>query len=440
MLNNEKNEINANMDLIMNNKKKIIWFLNQNSYLPEDGPHIRHFAIGKYLARKEYEPFVFAANELHHNGRKIDTGKKSFVTRGRDGVRFLYIKTHRYEKNDIHRVINILSYYFNLFKVSRKVEKKYGKPDVIYASCMYPTALIAGNKLAKKYGVKCIAESRDIIPEGFITKGTLKEEGLLAKFLTHCMKRIYYRADALVFTMSGGKQYVLDQAWDKQHGGKIDINNVFYVNNGVDFEEVEFGKKQYVLEDEDLDNDDCFKVVYFGAIRFLNQMPLFIETAKSLKKKGYSKIKILMWGSGTKFTEMKAELDKLQLNNIVLKGYVDKKYIPGIASRADLFIGTGNSCVVGKYGMSFNKLFDYLAGGKPIILPFSVADSIVAGSGAGTELEQPTGEELAKEIIRYAEMPKDEYLRYCERAISTSKQFDYEVLSEKVDNIIKSLL
>ena len=38
--------------------KKIIWFLNQNSYLPEDGPHIRHYTLGKYLSKFGYESVV----------------------------------------------------------------------------------------------------------------------------------------------------------------------------------------------------------------------------------------------------------------------------------------------------------------------------------------------------------------------------------------------
>lgn len=421
-----------------NGKKKIIWFINQNSYLPEDGPHTRHFTLGKYMARDGYEPFVFAANELHHNGRRIDTKKKLFVSKVRDEVRFLYIKTHHYEKNDFHRILNILSYYFNIFRACKVIANTYGKPDIIYASSMYPTALVAGNKLAKKYGAKCIAESRDIIPEGFVTKGTLKENGILAKILTKWMKHIYYGADALVFTMSGGKHYILDHHWDREHGGKIDLNKVYYINNGVDYEEVLSNRKKNVLEDEDLDNPDCFKVVYFGAIRFLNQMPLYIEAAKALKKYGYSDIKILMWGNGTKLDEMREDLTRLKLDNIILKGYVDKKFIPGIAARANLFVGTGNSCIVGKYGMSFNKLFDYLAGGKPVILPFPVANSIVAGNGAGTELVEPSGEDLAKEIIRYYKMPEEEYLQYCRNAENVGRQFDYFNLSKKVEAITET--
>ena len=55
---------------------------------------------------------------------------------------------------------------------------------------------------------------------------------------------------------------------------------------------------------------------------------------------------------------MQKVLDEEGLDNIVLKGFVDKKYIPGISRRADLFIGSGNGSSTDRYGASFNKLFD----------------------------------------------------------------------------------
>lgn len=423
----------------MGKKKKIIWFLNQNSYMPEDGPHIRHYTFGKYLARRGYEPFVFAANELHHSGMRIDTGDKKYIEKISEGVHFFYVKTFHYEKNDYKRILNIISYYKILFRICEEAAKKYGKPDVIYASNMYPTALVAGIKMAKKYGVKCICENRDLIPEGFVTKGTFKKTGVLSKILTKWMQGIYYKADALVFTMSGGAQYIRDHKWDKEHGGKVDMERVYYINNGVDLEVSRENAVNYVVPDEHLDSPDCFKVVYFGAIRFLNKMPLFVETAKELKKRGYNNIKILMWGNGTKLDEMRRQLAEYHLDNIVLKGYVEKKYIPGIAKRADLFIGTGNSCCVGEYGMSFNKLFDYLAAGKPTILPFKVAESIIEANGAGIELDMADASQLTDAIIKYYEMEKETYKKYCDNAIAISKQFDYALLSRKVENIIENI-
>lgn len=425
----------------MKNKKQRtrIWFLNQNSYMPEDGPHIRHYALGKYMARNGYEPYVFAGNELHHVGRRIDTGDADYVERISEGVHFYYIKTAHYEKNNYKRILNICSYYKSVFKVCREIESRYGPPDVIYASSMYPTALIAGIRMAKKYHVKCICEHRDIVPDGFVTKGTFKQNGFIAKAARLFMKKTYLDADSIVFTMEGGPQYLIDQKLDAEHGGKIDMSKVFYINNGVDLEQSRSDAEDYVTPDEDLDNPDLFHVVYLGAIRFLNKMPLFLEAARELKRMGRNDIKILMWGTGTKLDEMRKQLKEEGLDNLVLKGYVEKKYIPGIAKRADLFIGTGNSSNM-KYGMSFNKLFDYLAAGKPIILPFKVGNSIVDANGAGIEMNEASGKNLADEIIRFADMDETEYSGYCRRSKALVDRFSYEKLAMQLEGILQDMV
>lgn len=417
-----------------------IWIINHFAYLPEDGPHTRHFTMGKYLARLGYEPTVFAANELHGTGRTIKTGRDLYAEKHKDNVKFLYVKSHHYEKNDIHRVINIISCYFNMLKVCRMEAKRNGPPDVIYASSLYPTALMVGIKLAKKYKTKCISETRDIVPDGFITQGTFKANGIIAKTTRFIMRRLYEKSDALVFTMSGGPQYILDMGWDIPHGGKIDPKRVYYINNGVDLEAFEENARSFVLPDNDLDNENLFKVVYLGAIRFFNKMSLYLDAAKELKKRGRDDIKILMWGTGTKIEEMRQQLIDQGLDNLVLKGYVEKKYIPAIAKRADLFIGTGNSSCVDKYGISFNKLFDYMAGSKPIILPFRVNDSIVAANGLGVEMNEADGIKLAEEIIRFADMNKSDYKEYCDSAQAIVSEYSYEALSAKLDHIICGLL
>lgn len=419
---------------------KNIWFFNQNAYLPEDGPHTRTYTLGKYMVPDGYTPFVFAGNELHHVGRTVNTEGKPFLEKSGEGVRFFYVKTTPYRKNDYRRILNILSFYRNLFKVAKTVEKLYGKPDVIYASSMYPTALLAGVKIAGKYGIKCICENRDLIPDGFVSDGTLKKDGLIARMASKWMRKVLYRADALVFTMEGGKQYIIDHQWDIANGGKIDLNKVYYINNGVDLEAYHQNEAKYVLPDEDLDNPELFKVVYFGAVRLMNKTSVFVDMARILgNSEEGKKIKILIWGAGTKLEEMRESLKEQGLTNITFKGYVDKRYIPGIAARADLFIGTGNGCSVGQYGMSFNKLFDYLAAGKPIILPYKVAYSIVEHNGAGSELDSDTAEAMAAEVLRYYHMDPKEYAGYCERAKKTALQFDYKKLCKDVENVIESL-
>ena len=76
-------------------------------------------------------------------------------------------------------------------------------------------------------------------------------------------KWIYKNSDAVIFTMPGGKEYIVDRKWEN----KVDLNKIFYVNNGVNLEE--FQKNESLIEDPDL-NSSTRKYVYIGSMRKAN--------------------------------------------------------------------------------------------------------------------------------------------------------------------------
>src|SRR5690606_9534274 len=128
------------------------------------------------------------------------------------------------------RLKNMFHFFRNLFRVSREYTKKYGDPDVILASSVHPLTLIAGLKIAKKYRIKCICEIRDLWPESLIAYGILKPKSFLSKLLYQGEKWIYKKADSIIMSWEGGKQYIINQGWEKA----IDISKVHHISNGVD--------------------------------------------------------------------------------------------------------------------------------------------------------------------------------------------------------------
>ena len=69
----------------------------------------------------------------------------------------------------------MIEYYLKIFGVARQEIKQRGKPDVILASSVHPLALVAGIKIAKKIGVPCVCEVRDLWPETFLDFGLQKK-------------------------------------------------------------------------------------------------------------------------------------------------------------------------------------------------------------------------------------------------------------------------
>ena len=91
-------------------------------------------------------------------------------------------------------------------------------------------------------------------------------------------------------------------------------------------------------------------------------------------------------------------------------------------------------------GNSSNKLFEYMASGKPIISTVHMGYSIINKYNCGTELNEDTPEALAKEIMRFHDMDAAERERIGRNAKEGAKDFDFNVLTDKLINVIESVV
>lgn len=413
-----------------------IWILNHYNSTPAYGSLTRHYNIGKCLMEAGHEVVVFSANRVHNSGKMYDTHGKRYEEYTEEVVPFVYVNTTPYDKNGIQRYINLVSYYVNVKHAAKAYEKKHGKPDVIYASSLQPLALNAGLQLAKKYGVKCICEVRDLFPEFLVKSGSITYKSIPGRILFGWEKHVYTKADELIFTMEGGKKYIQDKKWDKANGGPIDLDKVHNINNGVDLSLFDGQREEYVYPDPDLDNPELFCVSFTGSVRKDYGLDMIIQVAELLKEQ--PSIKILIWGGGNCVDELKQEIANKGLSNIVLKGYVDKKYIPSIVSRSSLNLATLIDSYLYKYGVSQNKLFDYLAAGRPVLFSIKPGFSFIEANGAGVELEAARAQDIADAIKKFANMTGSEYKTYCMNARATAEKYDFHILTKRLlEEVIK---
>ena len=152
----------------------------------------------------------------------------------------------------------------------------------------------------------------------------LSEKNPLLRLLYAGEKWIYKKADKLIFTMEGGKDYIVERGWDKASGGPIDISKVYHINNGVDLDAFDYNRRQYQIDDPDLKDANAFNVVYTGSIRRVNQVGLILDVAKIFKKKNIEDIRFLIWGDGDEKEKLQKRAKDEHLNNVCFKGHVDK--------------------------------------------------------------------------------------------------------------------
>lgn len=411
-----------------------IWMMNHYAggmFFDRGG---RHYNFAKYLRRAGYEPTVFCCNAKHNSKAECHFDDDSLWHEHiaeEIGVPFVFVKARTYIGNGKQRVLNMIDFYRNVKKTAKEYAKAHGKPDVILASSVHPLTLVAGIQLAKHFGVKCICEVRDLWPESIVAYSSrLKKSNPIIKLLYAGEKWIYKKADALIFTMEGAYDYIIEQGWEND----IPREKVHHINNGVDLEVFDYNKEHYQIDDPDLEDPNVKRVIYTGSMREANRsITILPEVADELLRKGRTDIQILMYGRGDYAESFKKICEEREVHNLVYKGFVQKNEVPYLLSKAIANILNCDKSEMSQYGSSQNKLFEYLASGHPILSGESDRYSLIINRNCGISKQLNSAEEIADAIIELADHPE----KYPDIR-SVGEEYDFKRLTEELIRIIEA--
>ncbi|MBQ6302433.1 MAG: glycosyltransferase family 4 protein [Clostridiales bacterium] len=398
--------------------KKTIWIVNEYTF--PDYERTRQTNLCHLLDERGYDAYIISGSSLHKVVANRINDKRDFLFVQAPDAKGYMIRTSNYDKT-YERVLVALQFQHRLWKL----RKQLPKPDVIVSDF----AGLFGNgflKWKKKYGTKIIYDILDLWPEGFVEIGLIKRNSLIAKMLYSMEHKSYREADGIIFSMQGGRDYIIDKGWSKEVGGDVDTSNIGYLNNGVNLEKVDEQKGEFILNDPDLDTDK-FKVVYLGSISKMNGVDVLVETARVLQERGNDRVSILVYGFGNQEDKLKKMVSDYGLNNIIFKGKLDYQYGANVLSRGDLNIFTFKDSPLWKYGVSPNKLFMYFSSGKPVLSMIRPNYDLVEEKKAGISVENKP-EIVADAIERFSCMDKAEYDGFCRNSRATAEEYDYKNL------------
>lgn len=405
-------------------------------YLLNIGSIVRHHNLAKYMDKNKYNVYIISSSAVHNSDFNFITDKKKYQLSNIDGVNYIHIKTSQYKGNGIKRVFNILQFYLNTRRVRKKLVKEIGKPDLIYASSPVPTAAVLGLEFAKKLKAKSIIEVRDLWPDSIVSFSVAKKSNILVKVLYHIEKMMYIKADKLVFTMAGGKEYLQT----KKYRDKIDLSKVYNINNGVDIEQYEYNSKNFFIEyDSELNDNSTFKLLYAGSIRKAYNVKQILELAKKIQDNKFDNVRIFLYGNGNEKQEMLKYCQDNNIKNVIFRDFIDNKYIPYIMSKCNICLLHGKNVDIFKYGTSQNKMFAYLFSGKPIISSFYNPYELIEKYGCGITLKNNTLDEYYDAFLKiYNNYDKDKE-KYIVNDRKLLELFDYKKLAVQLEDVIERM-
>jgi len=378
---------------------KRIWIMNHYAVPPTIGGGTRHFDFAEELVKREYDVTVIASSfDLKTRTERLNEGEK-YRIENINGVKFLWIRTFPYKTNDYKRFINMISFAINSYKLLKKFER----PDVIIASSVHPFTCIAGYYLARKFNARYIAEIRDLWPETLIDMGAMRKNSLPAKVFYAIEKFIYDRAEKIIVLLPGAGDYI------KSVGNYKD--KIVYIPNGVlvkRFDDVLKKEMSQDVKDILKEHEDKIKAVYLGAMGPANALHVIIEAAKIIKEKGINNIDILLIGDGPEKERLIKLKEDMQLDNVYIYDPIKKVDVPHLLKNIDICLFNLKDLDVFKYGISPNKMFDYLCSGNPILFSCRATNDLVKESGAGISINPESPVEFANALVTLSRMTEDE--------------------------------
>jgi glycosyltransferase involved in cell wall biosynthesis len=131
-------------------------------------------------------------------------------------------------------------------------------------------------------------------------------------------------------------------------------------------------------------------VLYAGAHGPANGLDFVLDAALSLRER-LPEVTFLLVGNGVDKPALVADAGRRQLRNVVFWDPIPKKNMPAVLGAADVGLHVLADVALFRYGVSPNKLYDYMAAGLPVVTNTGgeIAE-LVRGAEAGLAVE-PTG-------------------------------------------------
>jgi glycosyltransferase involved in cell wall biosynthesis len=198
---------------------------------------------------------------------------------------------------------------------------------------------------------------------------------------------------------------LLPHACEYIAGAGILKEKIVYIPNGVaDFEErapVKVGSVVKLTASIEVLRRDGFLVAgYVGSHTQSNGLDTLIEAARALRDRGAEKVAMVFVGDGPQKAECKRLALDYELSNVFFHGSVPKSAVPTVLDALDVTLFSVRDISVFKYGLSCNKLFDYLASGRPVVSASPVGDTPVITSGGGISVPSERPDAIADALLR----------------------------------------
>jgi glycosyltransferase involved in cell wall biosynthesis len=369
---------------------KHVLLIHQAFVTPEDGGGTRHYELLSHAAEGGHRATV-VTSEIGYLSRSDQTKTRSSSTPALDIQR---VRGYASKKSDFISQLRFLTSF-----AAGAVPRAMSVRDVDLVMGTSPSifqALSAWSVAALKRK-PFLLEIRDLWPEFIIGMGKLKNPVAIA--VAKGLERfLYSRADHLLVNSPAYVDYLVSKG--------VDRDRISLIPNGVETELFAPNAKRAAAAQafrERYGVTEKYVVMYTGAISPANDLGVLLDAADRLRD--LPNVHFLIVGDGKSRQQLEEETAHRQLPNVTFTGTQPKASIPDVLAAADLCVAVLQN--IPEFRLTYpNKVFDYLASGKPVALAIDgVIRKVVEDAGAGVFVQPGDPEAMEHAIRAFANDP-----------------------------------
>jgi len=370
-----------------------IWLINHYAFPPTEPGGTRHYSHARELIRRGHDVQIIACT-FHHLKREhmISIRSGHWERQVIGGVPFTWISARGYRSNSYARIMNMLEFSGRLWRGTWAAGLP--RPDLILGSSPHPFAALAASRLAAKYQTPFVLEIRDLWPYVLTEIGGYSTLNPMLQTVDLTMRYLYDRADRIVMFSEHSTDLL------ERYGA--DRNKITWIPNGVDL------TMNPVPRPAPHDGD--FTVTYLGAHNQWNSLDAVLDAALILQRDRVKGVVIQFVGDGVEKPRLMERARREGAGNVRFRDPVPKQQVPLVLHESNAFIINNRKDGISRNWMSFQKIYDYLAAGRPIVFGSCTENDPVRDAGAGISVEADQPSQLA-EAIRFLASQSHETLR-----------------------------
>jgi glycosyltransferase involved in cell wall biosynthesis len=334
-----------------------VLIVNQYATIPRMGGVTRHHGLAKHMVSHGVRSLVIAGTtSLRRSGAGRNSPRPGPTKECVEGVSYVWLPTRQYASNGVQRIFSMSLFAVDVVRYgSRLSSADPDRPDIVLGSSPHLFAALAAYIVSRRLGVPFVLEVRDLWPKSLTHLLGLSGNHPLVLLLGAIERYLYRRSDVIIGVLQGVRAHVRREA--------PGAAGVHWIPNGVETQGLPATRLPPASND--------FRIVYTGAHGPPNALQLAVLAAQILQdvetRKG-GRYRFLFVGDGVEKQELTALTARLALDNVSFLDRVPKNEVFGILSSGDALLITAQKTNLYDDGMSLNKLFDYFAAGRPVLM------------------------------------------------------------------------